>query len=410
MGQDNCKPQPGDLIEIDRPLHHHWALYMGDGYVIHLIPIGKREGKKKGVKVPVFIRTVKKELLMEVAGNDKYRVNNKSDQDHTPLPVEKIISCAVAYIGKELTYCSFGSNCERFVKKLRYGEGVSEQWRVFVGNELHILDMRDDKEYPKPGDLIEIKREYYDHWALYVGDGYVIHLTPVDQKVPTMSTRNGMIVIRTVMRELLKEVAGNDAWAVNNKYDKYRSPLPVEEIIRRAEGCISKNLPDDVFCSNIEHFVTKLRYGGQLRAFVNGMLHILDIGDDEDDPIPGDLIEIKREYYDHWALYVGDGYVIHVTPIDENSPPMSAGSVKLVTRKVEVKKELLEETAGKDNWRVNNKYDPYRKPFPVEEIIRRAESQIGKVVLYQLFYQNCEHFVTEVRYGEAVSEQVSGPG
>ncbi|XP_014744314.1 PREDICTED: HRAS-like suppressor 3 [Sturnus vulgaris] len=143
----------------------------------------------------------------------------------------------------------------------------------------------------------------------------------------------------------------------------------------------------------------------QLKAFVGGELHILDMRDDKDYPIPGDLIEIDRPLYQHWALYVGNGYVIHVTPVGENSPPMSAGSVTLLMKKAKVKKELLEKAAENDNWRVNNKYDHYRNPFPVEEIIRRAERQIGRIVLYRLFYKNCEHFVTELRYGEAVSEQ-----
>lgn len=35
-------PQPGDLIEIFRPAYQHWALYLGDGYVINVAPVGKR--------------------------------------------------------------------------------------------------------------------------------------------------------------------------------------------------------------------------------------------------------------------------------------------------------------------------------------------------------------------------------
>lgn len=31
---------------------------------------------------------------------------------------------------------------------------------------------------PRPGDLIEIFRFGYEHWAIYVGDGYVVHLAP----------------------------------------------------------------------------------------------------------------------------------------------------------------------------------------------------------------------------------------
>lgn len=34
-------PQPGDLIEIFRPAYQHWALYLGDGYIINLTPVGE---------------------------------------------------------------------------------------------------------------------------------------------------------------------------------------------------------------------------------------------------------------------------------------------------------------------------------------------------------------------------------
>lgn len=35
------EPQPGDLIEIFRPAYQHWALYLGDGYIVNLTPIGE---------------------------------------------------------------------------------------------------------------------------------------------------------------------------------------------------------------------------------------------------------------------------------------------------------------------------------------------------------------------------------
>ncbi|XP_078197364.1 uncharacterized protein LOC128929124 [Callithrix jacchus] len=35
---------------------------------------------------------------------------------------------------------------------------------------------------PQPGDLIEIFHIGYEHWALYVGDGYLIHLAPPSGK------------------------------------------------------------------------------------------------------------------------------------------------------------------------------------------------------------------------------------
>ncbi|NXE43198.1 PA216 protein, partial [Ptilorrhoa leucosticta] len=116
-------------------------------------------------------------------------------------------------------------------------------------------------------------------------------------------------------------------------------------------------------------------------------------------PKPGDLIEIKRPGYQHWALYVGDGYVIHLTGDGDSSP-------SFFTRRAKVKKELLTKVAGNDKCFVNNKYDRSRTPLPVKEIIQRAESWIGKEVSYRLFCYNCEHFVTELRYGRKFSTQV----
>lgn len=42
------------------------------------------------------------------------------------------------------------------------------------------------EEKPQPGDLIEIFRGTYQHWAIYVGDGFVIHLAPPCESVVTL--------------------------------------------------------------------------------------------------------------------------------------------------------------------------------------------------------------------------------
>ncbi|NWV80649.1 HRSL1 enzyme, partial [Dasyornis broadbenti] len=124
-------------------------------------------------------------------------------------------------------------------------------------------------------------------------------------------------------------------------------------------------------------------------------------------PEPGDLIEIDRPLYHHWALYLGDGYIINVTPVDEGAPSLSVSTTSIFTRRAKVKKQLLKEVVGNNKWRVNNKYDRSRTPLPVKEIIRRAERWIDKEVPYDVLGNNCEHFVTELRYGEPVSDQVS---
>nr|XP_041574023.1 uncharacterized protein LOC100232623 isoform X1 [Taeniopygia guttata] len=403
MGHNNCKPQPGDLIEIDRQRHQHWALYLGDGYVINLTPVGKQDLELGVHNMPIFIRKVKKQRLKEVVQKNKWRVNNESDRYHTPLPVEEIIQCAEHYIDQELTYHEFGSNCEHFVKKLRCGGKLG----AFVAGKLHILDVTEDEKYPSPGDLIEIKRGLYAQWALYVGDGYVIHVTAIDEEAPFLSASSESMHTGKagVMKELLEKAAVNGDWAVNNNYDRYRAPLPVEEIIWRAEGCVGKELPCDVLSRGSEDFVTQLRYGGQLKAFVHGEMYILNMTENKNYPNPGDLIEIERPAYQHWALYLGKEYVIHVTDTDEGASSLSASSRTILSRKAMAKKQLLKDVVGNDKWHVNNKYDCHRIPFPMEEIIRRAQRQINKEVPYRLFLKNCEHFVTMLRYGEGVSDQ-----
>lgn len=56
----------------------------------------------------------------------------------------------------------------------------SSSWLVMVfSGRLAILSLvfvLQSSESPQPGDLIEIFRLDYKHWAVYVGDGYVVHL------------------------------------------------------------------------------------------------------------------------------------------------------------------------------------------------------------------------------------------
>ncbi|XP_027488415.1 phospholipid-metabolizing enzyme A-C1-like [Corapipo altera] len=124
-------------------------------------------------------------------------------------------------------------------------------------------------------------------------------------------------------------------------------------------------------------------------------------------PEPGDLIEIKRSVYQHWALYLGDGYVVNVVSANEWIPSPLAEMVTILTKKAKVKKQLLKEVVGNNDWKVNKKYDCSYTPLPVKEIIKRAESYIDREVTYDLLDKNCEHFVTWLRYGESVSDQAS---
>ncbi|XP_008071339.1 HRAS-like suppressor 3 [Carlito syrichta] len=127
---------------------------------------------------------------------------------------------------------------------------------------------------------------------------------------------------------------------------------------------------------------------------------------DEPEPKPGDLIEIFRPFYRHWAIYVGDGYVVHLAPPSEVAGAGAASVMSALTDKAIVKKELLYDVAGRDKYQVNNKHDDKYSPLPPSKIVQRAEALVGQEVLYKLTSENCEHFVNELRYGVARSDQV----
>ncbi|KAM9658831.1 phospholipase A and acyltransferase 2-like [Trichechus inunguis] len=127
----------------------------------------------------------------------------------------------------------------------------------------------------------------------------------------------------------------------------------------------------------------------------------------QDRPTLGDLIEIFRTGYEHWAIYVGDGYVIHLAPPSEFAGAGVASIMSALMDKAIVKKELLSVVVGQDGYRINNKHDDRYSPLPRNKIVKRAEELVGREVPYKLISGNCEHFVNELRYGVSRSDQVS---
>ncbi|XP_040904879.1 phospholipase A and acyltransferase 4-like [Toxotes jaculatrix] len=121
----------------------------------------------------------------------------------------------------------------------------------------------------------------------------------------------------------------------------------------------------------------------------------------EPEPQPGDLIEIFRVGYQHWAVYVGDGYVVHFANISGSSG-INLGQAC----SGKVKKRKLRHVVQNSRWQINNKLDTTHKPRPAQQIVKEALSYVGKKMIYSVHLRNCEHFATELRYGKAMSLQV----
>ncbi|PIO40545.1 hypothetical protein AB205_0094100, partial [Aquarana catesbeiana] len=119
------------------------------------------------------------------------------------------------------------------------------------------------------------------------------------------------------------------------------------------------------------------------------------------EPKPGDLIEFHRVAYQHWGVYVGNGYIVHLTDQEGWSSLSSVFGETAVVRK-----DRLESVACGCDYNVNNKYDSRCSPYPAGKIVNAALKQVGKKMDYRLASANCEHFATDLRYGKRFCDQV----
>lgn len=130
----------------------------------------------------------------------------------------------------------------------------------------------------------------------------------------------------------------------------------------------------------------------------------------DEKPEPGDLVEIFRGNYQHWAVYIGDGCVVHMAPPSEIPGAGSSSMMSVLAEKAVVKKAELWDVVGTDQWTINNSLDKQYNPRPAHIIVREACALVGQELPYCVFRGNCEHFVNELRYGKAESRQVRKAG
>ncbi|CAF3333907.1 unnamed protein product [Rotaria socialis] len=126
----------------------------------------------------------------------------------------------------------------------------------------------------------------------------------------------------------------------------------------------------------------------------------------------GDMIEFIRGTYSHWAIYVGNGCVIHRWGDDDGIGKSVGFWGNLLTFSgTQFDKATILQSPVSDvlklggKARVNNYLDKSTKPLPVEIILDRARRALNQEG-YNLVYSNCEHFATECRYGQPNSRQV----
>ncbi|XP_026159060.1 phospholipase A and acyltransferase 4-like [Mastacembelus armatus] len=123
------------------------------------------------------------------------------------------------------------------------------------------------------------------------------------------------------------------------------------------------------------------------------------------DAKPGDLIEIFRGAYEHWAIYIGGNEVVHLVSSNSDSGPLEL--LTILDRNIaEVKREKVWDVVDSDKFHINNLLDHEYEPRERHIIVRNACRMVGRHLRYHVASYNCEHFVTELRYGKPESRQV----
>lgn len=124
----------------------------------------------------------------------------------------------------------------------------------------------------------------------------------------------------------------------------------------------------------------------------------------------GDAIEFERGYYSHWAIYLGNGQIIHVSDVEigccsgtSNFSRVSSEGDKSFKKAEVLVSNFDKETKGCYAFK-NNSKDERFPPRPVAEIIRTARSMEGPID-YNLLKNNCEHFVSLCRNRVPISDQ-----
>ncbi|KAK3756490.1 hypothetical protein RRG08_061552, partial [Elysia crispata] len=151
---------------------------------------------------------------------------------------------------------------------------------------------------------------------------------------------------------------------------------------------------------NMSSFVSSTSFQKRLRIYKEEDLRVYNIA-------PGSRLQIERSTYSHWAIYVGDGKVCHLSVIEKQGATSSHASLDaLYIKNAMVFVESFSDMMGGDEAKVyvNNAADEKWKPLPPEEIVARAESRKGQSEYGVLDY-NCESFANWCRYDKTESDQ-----
>lgn len=111
-------------------------------------------------------------------------------------------------------------------------------------------------------------------------------------------------------------------------------------------------------------------------------------------PKPGDIIGFRRKFYSHYAFYIGNDRYLH------------KDNVNMIKIQSKVCIQSLSEIEGQPFVANNQFKNLYDDELPFDESLRLGLGYLDDRS-YNIFTNNCEHFVTNIKFNKKISKQVS---
>lgn len=125
----------GDLLEINRGLYNHWAVYIGGHEVVHLTGLNRRKNQNdtrgnfftiSGIKYDTA--AVSRESFWNVVLGSRVRVNNETCRGCPVRSDRDIVATALEFTKQtKAEYHVLRNNCEHFATYCRYQRAFSRQ-------------------------------------------------------------------------------------------------------------------------------------------------------------------------------------------------------------------------------------------------------------------------------------------
>lgn len=126
------KPQPGDVLSVNRGLYKHYGVYVGNGTVVHF-------SGGSGHELCACRARIRKTTLENFSRNGEIQIETKCAESYSP---EETVMRALNAVGSEKgKYALPWNNCEHFANWCRYGKKRSAQVEQFAANFVGITTL-----------------------------------------------------------------------------------------------------------------------------------------------------------------------------------------------------------------------------------------------------------------------------